>query len=205
MPSSKAMPPEYRAYMRRLERMAEGTFPRVIADTINTVAGFAHVQSVRNVRDRMTLRNQYTERSIRFYKASPKANAAKINAITGSIQPYMATQETGGYRRPKRGRKVPVATLFARGGSPTRVVRKRYHAGTLGVNQFVGKPRGGNRPSGVWERTNRNKRLKMIRNLEEARVVIDATKWHSDAMAKYSSRKVMTDEFLRQARYLLKK
>lgn len=190
--------------MRRLERMGEGTFPRVIADTINTVAGFAHVQSVRNVRDRMTLRNAYTERSIRFYKANPKANSAKINAITGSIQPYMATQETGGYRRPKRGRKVPVATLFARGGSSTRVVRKRYHAGTLGEKQFIGKPRGGNRPSGVWERTNRNKRLKMIRNLEESRVQIDATRWHSDAMAKYSTRKMMTDEFLRQAKNALK-
>lgn len=205
MPSSKAMPPEYRAYMRRLERMAEGTFPRVIADTINTVAGFAHVQSIRNVRDRMTLRNQYTERSVRFYKANPKTDTSKINAITGSVQPYMATQETGGYRRPKQGRKVPVATLRARGGSPSRVVRKRYRAGQLGPNEFVGKPRGGNRPIGVWERTNHNKRLKMIRNLEAERVQIDATRWHSDAMRKYSSRKTMTDEFLRQARHALKK
>lgn len=202
---SSQLPAEYRAYQRKLERLAEGTFPRVIADTINTVAGFAHVHSIRNVRDRMTLRNAYTERSIRFYKANSKANAEKINAITGSVQPYMATQETGGYRRPKRGRKVPVATLFARGGSSTRVVRKRYHAGTLGEKQFVGKPRGGNRPSGVWERTNRNKRLKMIRNLEADRVQIDATRWHTDAIAKYSTRKMMTDEFLRQARAALKK
>ena len=199
------MPAEYRAYQRRLERLAAGTYPRVIADTINTVAGFAHVQSVRNVRDRMTLRNAYTERSIRFYKANPKTDATKINAITGSVQPYMATQETGGYRRPKRGRKVPVATLRARGGSPTSVVRKKYHAGQLGEKQFIGKPRGGNRPSGVWERTNRNKRLKMIRNLEAERVQIDATNWHTDAMKKYSTRKMMTDEFLRQARSELKK
>jgi hypothetical protein len=153
----------------------------------------------------MVLRNAYTERSIRYYKANPKADATKINAVTGSVQPYMALQEKGGYRRPKRGRKAPVATLVARGGSSTRTVRKKYAAGQLGEKQFVGKPRGWNRPVGVWERRNRNKRIKMIRNLEAERVPVDATRWHTDAIAKYSSRKVMTDEFLREARYLLKK
>lgn len=185
--------------------MAEGGFSRAVAETINTVAGFAHVQSIRNVRERLTLRNQYTERSIRFYKASPKADASKINAITGSVQPYMALQETGGYRRPKQGRKAPVATLRARGGSATRVVRRKYRAGQLGPGQFVGKPRGGNRPTGVWERYARNKRIRMIRNLEAERVPITAVNWHRDAMAKYASSKTMADAFVKHAERELRK
>jgi hypothetical protein len=212
--ASNNMPPEYRAYQKKLERLAAGTFPRVIADTVNTVAGFAHIQSIRNVRERMVLRNAYTERSIRYYKANPKADATKINAVTGSVQPYMALQEKGGYRRPKRGRKAPVATLAARGGSSTRVVLRKFMAGTLFKDMFVGVPRGimgkgpyagGKRPLGVYLRHNKNKRLTMLRNLASDRVPIKATKWHTDAIAKYSSRSFMTAEFLRQARYLLKK
>lgn len=203
--SKNQMPPEYRAYQKRLERLAAGTFPRVVADTINTVAGFAHIQSIRNVRERMVLRNAYTERSIRYYKANPKADATKINAVTGSVQPYMALQEKGGYRRPKRGRKAPVATLEARGGSKTRVVRKRFHAGQLGKKQFIGKGHKGSRPTAVWERRSGNKEIKMIRNLGDEKIPVKTRSWHTDAVKKYSSKKDMSNIFMRLAKEALAK
>lgn len=193
------MDDSFRAYKRKLAALEKEVIPRVIAETINQVAGFAHVQSARNVRSRFVNRNAYTERSLRFYKANPKPQIWKINAISGSISDYMDEQDAGGYRMPKKGRKAPVAALAARGGNRTAVVRKKYKAGSLGQNQFIGAPRGSGRPAGVYERYGRGKSVRMIRNLEADRVKIKATRWHRDAMEHYATRQAMTGEFVRQA------
>jgi hypothetical protein len=150
-----------------------------------------------------TLRNKYTERSLRFYKANPKANISKINAVTGTISTYMDLHESGGYRTPKQGRAVPVATLAARGGKATNTVRRANYAGQLGPNRFIGTPKGagsrGQRPYGVYARTKKNKHLVMIRNISQARVQIKESRWHSKAMSDFATRKVLTDEFVKQA------
>jgi hypothetical protein len=134
--------PEFIKYKAALQRMAAEVYPQAIADTLNQVAGFAHYATAKNIRSRFTLRNRYTEGSLRFYKASPKAKIEKINAVTGSFSEYMVAQDAGGERRPKRGSRAPVVTLAARGGNPAKVVRKKYHAGQLGPGQFVGQPSG---------------------------------------------------------------
>jgi len=195
---------EFREYRKKLEALGKDLFPKVIAETLNVVAGFAHAQSIKNSRSRFVNRNQYTERSIRYYKASPKGNWTRINAVTGSISPYMDLQDTGGVKRPKRGRRVPIATLAARGGKAASVVRKRYKAGSLGPNQFVKIPKGGAKPMGVYERYARNKRLKMIRNLEDESVRIVGKRWHTDAVSAYAKRSVVEAEFARQAKRYIK-
>jgi hypothetical protein len=190
---------EFKAYQRQLERLGADVMPRVVAETINTVASFAHVQSIRNVRQGFTLRNQYTERSIRYYKANARSNWRSINAVTGSISSYMGLHDAGGRRMPKQGSRVPMPTAYARGGSTRGVVRKRFRAGQLGSNQFVGKPRGGNRPAGVWERHNKNKRLRMIRSLENETITIKESKWHRDGVSAYAKQSVINKEFIKQA------
>jgi hypothetical protein len=192
------LPTEFGKYKKQLEKLGADVLPRVIAESINVVAGFAHVQSIKNVRSRFTIRNAYTERSVRYYKASPKAKIAKINAVSGSVSDYMDEQDAGGVRRPKKGSKAPVATLLARGGSRSGRIKKRYQAGSFGTKQFVGKPRGGSRPSGVWERHARNKKIRMIRNLENETVEIKEKRWHRDAMGVYNREKFRA-EFIRQA------
>jgi hypothetical protein len=191
---------QFKAYKRKLEMLGADVLPRVIAETINVVAGFAHVQSIRNVRSRFVNRNRYTENSVRFYKANPKAKIWKINAISGSISDYMDEQDSGGERVPKQGGKVPVATLAARGGDPKRVVRKANKAGQLGPNQFIGTPRGSlSRPHGVYQRNKKNKYLVMIRNISRVRVEIEGRHWHRDAVEFRYRREVLTGEFIRQA------
>jgi hypothetical protein len=195
--------PEFIKYKAALQRMAAEVYPQAIADTLNQVAGFAHYATAKNIRSRFTLRNRYTEGSLRFYKASPKAKIEKINAVTGSFSEYMVAQDAGGERRPKRGSRAPVVTLAARGGNPAKVVRKKYHAGQLGPGQFVGQPSG--QPLGVWERYQRGKtkHVRLIRSLAMATVPIKARRWHRDGVEAYAKQSVIEAEFVRQAKAAL--
>lgn len=187
-------------YEQALKKLGDQALPAAVAECINNVASFAHANQARVLRSKFTLRNQYTERSLRFYKASPKAKIEKINAVAGTVSEYLPLHESGGLRRPKQGRKVPVATMAARGGKAAAVVRKKYRAGSLGENQFVGRPRGNPaRPAGVYERYGRGKRLRMIRNLENTALPIKPSGWHTLAMHPYSKREVLEAEFFRQA------
>lgn len=192
---------DFKKYKKQLAALGADVLPRVIAETINQVAGFAHVQSQRNIRTRFTIRNQYTERSLRYYKANPKAKIYKINAVSGSISDYMDEQDQGGYKVPKQGATVPMAALAARGGNPKRVIRKANRAGHLGPNQFIGKPRGNlDRPLGVYQRNRKNKYLVMIRNVSRAKVRIEGKHWHTDAVSFRYRREIVTSEFIRQAK-----
>ena len=200
---------EYRIYKKKLEMLGADILPRVIAETINVVAGFAHVQSQRNIRSRFVNRNRYTENSVRFYKANPKSKIWKINAVSGSISDYMDEQDQGGARVPKQGSKVVEHTLAARGGDPKRVVLKKNRAGQVGPDRLIGVPRGivrgAIRPFGVYSRNKKNKYLVMIRNITRTKVLIEGKHWHTDAVTFKYRREIVTNEFIRQANMELAK
>lgn len=205
--------PEYRAYKKALDRIGDDVLPRIIAETVNIVAGYAHVQSIKNTKSRMTLRNQYTTNSIRFYKANPKKDTSKINAVTGSIQPYMALQETGGYKRPRKGKTLMEPTLAARGGNSQSVVKRRFvtvgsKMPKSGPKMFIGNPRGIRRagkfagrllPYGMYSRNRGNTQLTMIRNISTASRAIDSTNWHTDAVKSWGKRDIMMQTFKKLA------
>jgi len=197
---------EYKKYLVKMKRMADDIFPKIVAETINTVATFAHVQSARNIKTRFVNRNRYTENSLRYYKANPKAKIEKINAVTGSISDYMDEQDLGGVHKPKQGGKVAMATLYARGGSSTSVKRKKFKLGqnTAGTKFFVGTPRGSNKPVGIYERTNRNKKIRMTHNLEKSSVQIKATSWHRDAVKDRATRSAYETAFIQASKTALK-
>ncbi len=186
---------EFQTYIKKMERFGRQLLPQIVSTAINTIGGQAHEATKANVRSRMVLRNKYTENSIKFWESKPKEKWTRINAVSGSISPYMALQDEGGERHPKQGKTAVVVGLAARGGNPNRVVRKQYRAGTLGENQFVGKPRGGSRPNGVYERKNKNHKLRMLRDLSNATVPVKETDWHRDGVrTKFTSQRVF-DEF----------
>lgn len=197
---------EFRDYNRQLTRFVDNGIPRAVAETLSTVGGWAHYATLKNVRKRFTLRNQYTERSLRFYKASPKSDLSKINAVTGSISNYMEAQDAGGEHLPKQGSRVPMATIAARGGNPSKVIRKKYYSGVMTPDMFVGSPgRGGEQPFGVWERYKQGKagRVRMIRSLENSSVTIKATRWHRDGVDPYAREEVFTEEYARATSRIL--
>jgi hypothetical protein len=197
---------EFKTYLKKLEKLNAEALPRIVAETINLVAGFAHVASIRNVRQRFVLRTKWTEGSVRYYKANPKKDWKKINAVTGSISPYMDEQDLGGDRKAKGGGLVPVATLAARGGSASKRKAKRYHLGQeLKGNPklFIGKPRGQGRnagkPVGIYERRGK-KKIRPIHTMESKSVPIKATRWHRDAVTASAKSGAMKNEFIRQAK-----
>ena len=182
------IPKEFKEYEKKLKNLTDVQLKEVVAEAINSTATIAHIQSIRNTRARMTLRNKYTENSIRYYKANPTKAINRINAITGSISDYMDEQEAGGRRLPKQGSKAAQATLYARGGQAGKKKSRFSYLGQSGEAFrsmfFVGKPRGGgkngSKPSGIYRRF--KKKIRMTHNLEDAYVQIKATKWHSDAI-----------------------
>jgi len=197
---------EYREYKKKLLALGEEYLPAAIAEAVNQVAGFAHVQQQRNVKATFIVRSPFTLGSFKFWKASPKKNIAKINAVTGSVSPYLPVHEAGGKIAAKRT-YVPIPTLAARGGNIQSKIKPRYYAGKLGPNQFVGAPRGlvkgKARPFGVYARTARNKHLTMIRNITSTSIDIKRTNWHTEAVGRYAKREVLTDAFIRQAQQAL--
>lgn len=190
---------EFRKWKRKLERIGSDLFPQTISETINVVAREAHDDSSRNLQSRFTLRNSFTQRSLRFYASKPKSNWTAINAISGSISPYIALHDAGGDLRPKRGRVVAQPTLYARGGSRARTKRRRFYLGQEldKRKMYVGVPRGTNRPRGIYERKGRG--LKLVHSLIHSTIRIEGRHWHTDAVQRKYTKARMTAEFVTRA------
>ena len=144
-------------------------------------------------------------------------NIARMFSAAGSFSPYLWTQDPdkgGAYtQRGKDGGPLPIATLRTRTGkSAQKAIRKTYRLtasenfrpGSFGQNSagtmFVGKPRGGNRRYGVYQRTNSNKKLYMLRNLETSEAKIKDTNFHDNAVRKYGTWQFTRAQFIRKAK-----
>ena len=92
---------------------------------INTMA-FENRKIFRAEMDnKLTLRNKFTQGSIRTQRAVG-TDVNTMHSVSGSVQGYMALQETGGIVNPNSGSaSVPVPTATARQGSLKRMVAQR--------------------------------------------------------------------------------
>lgn len=90
-------------------------------NTINDMAWETRRNSIENVRNQMTLRNRWTEGSIRVQAARRFEDAARI----GSFQDYMKDQEFGSTRVRKGRKGVPIPTAYASGEGQSSIPRKR--------------------------------------------------------------------------------
>lgn len=179
--------------------MSGEAFPKAMAATINTTAKAAHNRSLRNVRERFTIRNRYTERSIRFSGARVKSGGRFGYAITGSISPYMPLQETGGTVRARR-QAIAIPTKAARtGGVKTGVVARRYRMDRIGRigggGKFFFLP---TRKPGLY--TRKRGKLIMIRDISISKYRLKPTRWHGDAVDQFAKRSIMEAVFEREAK-----
>ena len=196
---------EWAKYEKQLKTLGDKVYPIVIAETLNQVAGFAHYASQKNLRTKFTLRNRYVEGGLKFWKANPKTKIEKINAVTGSITPFMGMQEEGGIRKPKKGKSLAIPTLRARGGNKASRIKKRYYAGQLSGGLFVGKA-GKTAKLGIFERYGKKKnKIRMIRNLAQKTAKVKPTHWHTEAMKHYMKGSAIEKEFIRISQEVLKK
>jgi hypothetical protein len=210
---------KYAGYKQALAKIGGEELPEAIAAGINRIASSAHLAQRNNLRGRFILRNKYTERSLAYYKANPKKDINRINAIIGSKQAYLALQEEGGTRRPVRGSKVPVPTMAARGGNWRAPIPRRYalRKGALAAGVFILRP--GTTSWAKWSKRRRaharltragifkreKSRLLKIRFLDRPSYKLRARRWHRDAVEKYGKSNLMAAAFMAEAKRRLAK
>ena len=189
-------------WIRKLQRASKEALPRAQAAAINAIARVAHAASGRTLRRVLILRNQYTERSLRISEARVSGRTGRVGyAKAGTISQYLPLQETGGQRRPVRGRKVPVPTLAARGGNWRRPILRRFTVGRSvelgrGSKFFVLRTRRG---SAIFTRPSKRRLLK-VRILGARSYHLKATHWHTAAVRKYATRSLLAQVFVREAK-----
>jgi hypothetical protein len=113
-------------------------FPEIISQTLNTQARLAGIRQLQNLRKDMTLRNEYTERSLYigkgegtdglFWPALSTVPIGRMNAVVGSKSPYLAIQETGGTKQ-KAG---SMPTKAGRGGDEKKVIPNYFRLRAMG-------------------------------------------------------------------------
>jgi len=196
---------DVRKLAKDLRLLSASAFSEATAAAINRVAHAANVAQSLNVRKDFTLRNKFTLGSLMMFKASPKKDANKIDALVGSKSPYLPEQESGGEAVGKDGKPVKIMpALASRRGSWDRPVASRFRLKALGP---IGRRMGNGRmtPKGAqafWlkggslkQRTlfyRTGKKLLKVRIATKGPIKIKPTHWHAQAMARFGKPSVMS-------------
>jgi hypothetical protein len=186
-----------RSYMIAMRALGRDALPGAVADALNAPAAAIEKRARSNVKRQMTVRTPFTLNSIRHDRRARGANIGRMFSRVGSISPYLAIHDEGGVIRAKR-RRVAIPTLQARvGRNISRRISGKYALGRYDdrTRFFTGRPKGGNRPLGIYERYQSNKRLRMIRNLESDQVRIRRRDWFSEPVRRYGTRQFITAQF----------
>jgi hypothetical protein len=91
---------------------------------LNRVAFETRKAAVKNVETEMTLRNQWTKKTIQFQQTR-SLNISRQRTRTGSLMDYMRQQEFGSVRKTKGKVGVPIPTTVASGEGEAAKVRKK--------------------------------------------------------------------------------
>jgi len=143
----------------KLQKMREQTFNRAVRGTLNDIAFLAMGTAKRTIRKEFINRNKWTQNSLRVKKAS----LGDLQSEMGSIQPYMKTQEFGGYKFKKpKSQGVVLPTRAASGEGEGAGIRKKLPVG-LNKLQRMRVERGAKKRRGKF-RSERQANAVEIRN-----------------------------------------
>jgi len=200
---------DVKAWTRKMNRVNRELLPKAITETVNTACKGAHTRIVKNLRKDFTLRNTYTERSLKLWqsKYKPGRSIDRINATTGSISPYLPLQETGGVVRAKKS-KIPVPTLAGRRGKWRRPIPPSLRMNRMGQ---IGGPSskfffmtGAGGKKGIFYRKSKKKVVK-VRDISRRSYRVKGTRWHSKAVAHFAKASTFARIFVHHARRQLAK
>jgi len=176
---------------QQLRLLSREALPEAAAIALNETADAITERAKHNVRQQLFVRTPYTINSIRTKNRASGRDVGAMFARTGTISRYLPLQNTGGIVRARR-RKVPVPTVAARRGRAEEgKIAGRYamdKIGNIGSDGrfFIGVPKGGNRPLGLYERHGKNKRLRHLRRLDNTQVRVPESAWFDDAIDTHS-------------------
>lgn len=193
---------ETKALEQALKMISDDALPEAMSHTLNFITQRVEDKARANVRSSMIVRTPYTTNGIRQDRRARGKNVDRMFARTSVLTPYLQIQDEGGQIQANSIR-VNIPTLATRRGSIQNRIGKRYYANTDNPNRFIGVPKGGNRPLGVYERYGNNKRLRMLRNLTKNTVRIRPTRFFSDAVKDEATPEKITMEFNRNARRII--
>ena len=198
----RAIMQDVKALAKSLKLLATDEFSLATATAINRVAFAAHNASKGNIKREFTLRNNYTLGSMIFYKASPKKDTSKIDALTGSKSPYLDEQDAGGAVMTRQGKQAQsMPSRAARAGSWGKSVTSRFRRSAMGA---IGhRSDGGMTPQGArffWLSGGsltepilffrKGKKLTRVR-IATKPLTVKATRWHMSAMEKFGREGIM--------------
>jgi hypothetical protein len=209
--------------MLAMRAISKEALPAAIAETLNRTADATTRRAKRNVERRLTVRTKYTLSSFsskraRPYEALNKAMGYNIDRMfsrAGTFSPYLWKQEDNTTVKSISGGPLPIPTEAARtSNSMSRPVSKRHRLeptqslapGAIDDNKkFIGVPRGGNRPFGMYLRKNNNKRLVMLRNLDQKEVSIQGVDFFKDALRRFGTAQFIRAQFYKVAKRKLRR
>lgn len=213
---------DYKQWARQFTKLKNEDIPACAAYSLNATADAVTKAQIKTAKRIFTVRTQYTLNSMKSGRAAPflalnKAlgkNIDRMFSAAGSFSPYLWMHDPARGSFIQRGKDgpIPIATLRTRTSkSAQKAIRKVYRLsgsdkftpGGFGQNSsgtmFVGRPKGGGRRYGVYQRTNNNKRLYMLRNLETSEAKIKDTNFHDNAVKKYGTWQFTRAQFIRHA------
>lgn len=130
---------DHKRYHKALEGF-QRSIPYAMRNGLNSCAFELRKTWQLEIRAAFTLRNKFTERSVRVEKANG-LNIGSMKAVTGSVAPYMGDQEEGAKVK-GRGKHKAIPAPVAGGGKPGGTNRPRLVAGRfkLGAVSVASKP-----------------------------------------------------------------
>jgi hypothetical protein len=132
---------ELKKLERDLNTLAKKAIPYAIRTTLNELAFDAQVLWKQKLPQKATLRNKFTQSSIRVEKASG-LNLHQMRSVVGSIAPHVEKLEDGEIQHAKGKHGVPVAMPQARTGSSwNKLVRKPNMMGAIALKHAKGRSR----------------------------------------------------------------
>ena len=189
------------ALAKHLRRLAAGEFSLATATALTRVANAVNTGQRMNLKKDFKLRNKFTVGSLMMFKATPKSDANKINALVGSRSPYLPEQETGGpAMEPTPYGWRPAKTmpsLKMRRGSWANKARRGKVGGDAFILRPSMRPRVGKRAlrsrlkeAGVFVRVG-GKLVKVRSILVKGNVTLKPTHWHTQATARFGKQSVI--------------
>jgi len=154
---------------KKLNKVQRKQIPFATAQAINEVAFKARKALMAQSKKKLDRPTPFTVKGFQVVKAK-KTSLTAIVYVDSKRAKYMQFQIEGGIRTPnKRAIPVPVqknVALNKYGNMP----RKKINTLLNNVKIFSGKPKGqgrnANAPAGIWKRTNKNNKLKLLVSYE---------------------------------------
>lgn len=186
--------------------------PKAVAKGLNDPARLVEEEARRNAKSKLLIRKPYSLKGIINDRKAKGDNIGRMFSRTVVRNSYMISQEIGGTVKPPDGLdKIPIPTIFSRGGNIMKQIMTMFWINALKKEVgsyeriFLGTPKGGNRPLGIYYRWNGNQRLSLVRSMTKSSIVRKPVHYFKKAVDKYGDHEFVLSRIRRYVEHAIKK